>query len=64
MDNETKMNTEKISELFEKAKEKEKSGVLDVGSFIDQNLSNQSFPHRRRRSSLKNFPTRVKIHEP
>lgn len=39
MDNETKMNTEKISELFEKAKEKEKSGVLDVGSFIDENLS-------------------------
>ncbi|MDO4379514.1 MAG: hypothetical protein Q4D20_01440 [Clostridia bacterium] len=39
MDNETKMNTEKIRELFEKEKEKEKSGVLDVGSFIDENLS-------------------------
>ncbi len=39
MDNETNLNSEKISELFEKAKQKEKSGVLDVGSFIDENLS-------------------------
>ncbi len=39
MDKETNMNPQKISELFEKAKEKEKSGVLDVGAFIDENLS-------------------------
>lgn len=39
MDNETKMNQEKINELFNKAKEKEKGGVLDVGSFIEENLS-------------------------
>ena len=30
MDKETNMNPQKISELFEKAKEKEKSGVGDV----------------------------------
>lgn len=39
MDNEIKMNPEKINELFDKAKEKEKGGILDVGSFIDENLS-------------------------
>ena len=39
MDNETNLNSEKIGKLFEKAKQKEKSGVLDVGSFIDENLS-------------------------
>lgn len=39
MDNETKSTNEKINELFQKAKEKEKGGVLDVGSFIDENLS-------------------------
>lgn len=41
MDNETNLNRQKISELFEKAKEKEKRGVLDVGSFIDDNLSSE-----------------------
>ncbi len=39
MDNETKITNEKITELFQKAKEKEKGGVLNVGSFIDENLS-------------------------
>lgn len=41
MDNETKMTNEKINELFRKAKEKEKEkgGVLNVSSFIDENLS-------------------------
>ena len=39
MDNETKITNEKINELFQKAKEKEKGGVLNVGSFIDENLS-------------------------
>ena len=39
MDNETNLNSQKINELFQKAKEKEKSGVLDVGAFIDENLS-------------------------
>ncbi len=39
MDKETKISNEKIEELFSKAKEKEKSGVLDVGAFIDENLS-------------------------
>ncbi len=41
MDNETNLNSQKISELFEKAKEKERRGVLDVGAFIDDNLSEQ-----------------------
>lgn len=41
MDNETNLNSQKISELFEKAKEKERRGVLDVGAFIDNNLSEQ-----------------------
>ena len=39
MDNETKMTNEQINELFRKAKEKEKGGVLNVSSFIDENLS-------------------------
>lgn len=41
MDNETKITNEKINELFRKAKEseREKGGVLNVGSFIDENLS-------------------------
>ena len=39
MDNETKMTNEQINELFLKAKEKEKGGVLNVSSFIDENLS-------------------------
>ena len=39
MDNETKITNEKRNELFQKAKEKEKGGVLNVGSFIDENLS-------------------------
>ena len=39
MDNETKMTNEQITELFRKAKEKEKGGVLNVSSFIDENLS-------------------------
>lgn len=39
MDNETKITNERINELFQKAKEKEKGGVLNVGSFIDENLS-------------------------
>ena len=39
MDKETKITNEKITELFQKAKEKEKGGVLNVGSFIDENLS-------------------------
>ena len=37
MDNETKMTNEQINELFRKAKEK--GGVLNVSSFIDENLS-------------------------
>ena len=39
MDNETKMTNEQINELFRKAKEKEKGGVLNVSSFIDEKLS-------------------------
>ena len=39
MDNETKMTNEQINELFRKAKEKERGGVLNVSSFIDENLS-------------------------
>lgn len=39
MDNETNLNDGKINELFKKAKSEEKKGVLDVGAFIDENLS-------------------------
>ena len=52
MDNETKINNEKIEELFQKAKEKEKGGVLDVGSFINENLSPQDA--EKLRSAMKN----------
>ncbi len=39
MDNETNLNEQKINELFKKAKSEEKKGVLDVGAFIEENLS-------------------------
>lgn len=57
MDNETNLNSQKISELFEKAKQKEKSGVLDVGSFIDENLSPSDA--QKLRSAMEN-PTLIK----